>query len=274
MRIFKAQIVGFKWSQRHIERYRPILEYKDNYDIVRRYTMTRSIEKSPFVMKKKWYILKFNAKTYELGEIKINWFILRCFICLLSMLLMFLFPRVRIYMFGATFIYYALKTIIKINKYMRVQRVAKTHGVIGRITGYKKARKRSLFAEGDDRYEFRPIIEYVFAKQCFTHVSKERCLENQYKINQPCKIFMDMRKKKIYDEFEIQRPCFDWSWMNQEMTLLFKILKGQSYKIVDKTKEYKQTKKKGVNSNAMKGDTVPINIPLKTYDVKKASGYY
>lgn len=278
MRRYRAAIVGFKWSNKSIEKYRPIFKYTDSDGIERQYIRRRAIEKTPFTMQKRWYIYKSKNGTYEKSERKINQNFVALCLFVLSTLLVLLVNSSAPYVFGCIFVIRATLVLKRINRYFRVKRVSAKEGLQGKIIGYKKVKTKSIFANGDNRFEFHPIIEYVFCGRCYARVSRSVCKENEYDSNNKCKIYIDMKKQKVYDSFEVEMPCFNFGKIKTEIGYALMAINNALVKR-EKVKEFIPQQKPEMEEKhvraALKGDTIPMNIPLKTYNInKKVSGYY
>ena len=76
----------------------------------------------------------------------------------------------------------------------------------GVIVGYKKAKKKGLFATKEIVY--RPLIKYDYQEQTYIHIGKIACKEGQKIKGAICKIYVDTKHKLVVDEFEINAPIF------------------------------------------------------------------
>lgn len=272
MRKYEAKIVGFKWSRKKMGYYYPIFEYIDGEGETKQYIRRKGIEKTPFIEREKYYICEKKGRKYERTEKKFSlkqysfFFIATAILSLLIML----FINARIALL-AGWIALSLFNLRRIAKYLKRIVIKKTklkrEPIQGQIIGYHTVKMMSLI--DGEQIKYRPLIEYVYGDSIYTHISKTICDENAYTVNSPCNICLDINHSVVYDELELSAPIID-------VKKILATCKAIIGKMTERTiKQYHAPNKPVVQNQQMTDDTIPIVIPLKTYDYKrKVSGWY
>ena len=260
---YKAVVVGLKWSPKQMSKYRPVFSYEDEYGETKQYVRRKSMERTPFSENRSYIIVKDKNGTYESTERKLSDRF--CFLCLKALMLLatIIFHNEAILLLllssTATFAHMFLPGLIR-------TQIGKsklnTEKIEGKITSYQKLKRKD--DSGNPLY--RPIIEYNYNGNIYTHMSKTTCLLDQYGHQSTCEIFICNSRKVVYDIFEVSQPIFDIKkWVKR-----FRDAKAN---IADKDMKVYAPSQQTPTKVFNKTDTIPINIPLKTLPYKKASGW-
>ena len=243
-----------------MSRYRPVFEYEDSDGNIKTYTRKKSIERTPFTEKESYIIIHSKHGIYEASERLISDRF--CFLCLkVAMILStIIFPSLFLFMcILSTLTTAAFITLPGLIKQKIGHGCFGTEKIDGKITGYQKLKRKD--DNGNSLY--RPIIEYSYRNQIYTHMSKIVCEENAYGLMTVCEIFICNNKKIVYDVFEVNQPIVDFDKMKK--IFIQKKNNESDMKIY--------SPRKVTSSNFKNGDTMPINVPLRTLPYK-ASGWY
>ena len=142
--------------------------------------------------------------------------------------------------------------------------------VTGKIIGYQKFRPRNIFSK--EKFVYRPLIQYVYDKCIYTHISSIETKTKEYRVNSDCFIYVDEKHQGVYDEIELGLPLINMQPMVDEIKQTIKdvSLGGPTKVYIGPEKEIIKEPK-----TISLADTRPIHIPLRTAPTKsKVSNWY
>jgi hypothetical protein len=198
MQWYRAKIVSYKKSKRHMGYYYPVFEYEDNYGVTRRYIRQKKIEKTPFTSTKKYWVCRKGFEVFESSERRLSPFVYFLAIRLLLLLIAFMNPKIALWtVMVNTGCKVGYKVIDLYRKYTLVSINEDLTKVNGTIVGYRRVKKRSLLFGYQDVY--LPLVQYQYKGFKYIHIGKVGCTEKQKLHNSICKIFI----KTIVQIFQI-----------------------------------------------------------------------
>ena len=259
MAIYKAQIIGFKKSEKSIGKYYPIFEYEDRYEQSRIYVGRKAIEKTPFAMDKTYFIHRKNNETFERSERPLS-----PKLCLLSLRIVFMAivvvrPELALLTIIANTLcnggYFAIGAL---DQYLLNLSKERLDPIPGKIIGFKKVTKKNII--GMKRKVYCPSIEYKYNGEIYIHIGSVEYKEKPCEVNTSCLIYVDEERRRVADEFEVEVapiPIPDVSTGEIKNTCK-EILKETKNRLVENTSEKKSKEKY---------EDVPHAIPLR-------EGYY
>lgn len=271
MRKYKAKIVGYKWSPKRMTSYKPVFVYEDADGIERKYIRRYGMEKTPFTEARSYYICKGKNGTYEKTEKHLSANFL--FLCtkLIALICSMIFPNLALCFFCASSILWLFFRNI-IPYICRKQTLALKNNVElieGKIIGYQKLKRK----DNNGNALFRPIIEYKYDNGIYSRVGKTICDAEKYPFHYKVNVYISKKRMRVYDHWELNQPIIDIGKYISSIKQLFTITNITPQKLADvDVKIYQPVNDK--NKSYVTTATIPINIPLKTYNVKKAANWY
>jgi hypothetical protein len=125
----------------------------------------------------------------------------------------------------------------------------------GSIVGYNLRRHLDLEDES-----INAIVEYPYMDKIYKHINTSSLQTLKESEGNTCNIYIDQKRKRIYDEFELSTPIRFFSKPTINLIFLHKI----KQMIIDAVKEARE-EKKSTKELREKLKSSP-QIPLKTYE--------
>lgn len=261
---YRARIVDYEQSTKKIGQYYPVFEYRDHYGDIHTYTRKRPIEITPFTENKQYRICKKEFCTHEATEKRLAPRVYFLAIRILMLIVAFLNPSLVLFTMlvntAAQQGYHVWKMIQKWRTSYFRNKLTQINGV---IIGYKKAKRKGMFASSEPVY--RPLIQYEYKQRTYIHIGKIACKEEQRIKGAICKIYIDTKRQLVVDEFEINAPLLAISsWSKESVGITRK-------NIVARTKRLRKDvdQSSGVSQPQLTGPS-----PLRSVEYKRVASWY